>query len=201
MHERSRTLASSTLLRTAPPLRRVRSTLLCSGLVELRARGLLDDYLRVLDPAAAPTLLQAVAGTWLDLDVCFAHFAACDAVVSSDIAFAIGGSSGKRVQQSALATLVRLATGAGATPWTIFANYERLWSRIFEGSKVTIEKAGPKDAIIVYEGMPLARFAYFRHALRGTNDGALRLFASNLFVRELPQHTTHTSLRYRVAWV
>ena len=61
MHERSRTLASSTLLRTAPPLRRVRSTLLCSGLVELRARGLLDDYLRVLDPAAAPTLLEAVA--------------------------------------------------------------------------------------------------------------------------------------------
>ena len=201
MQERSPMMAPGTLLRTAPTLRRVRSTLLCSGLVELRARGLFDAYVRVLDPAAAPTLLGAVAGTWLELDVCMAHFTACDAVVPPDVAFAIGGSSGKRVQQSALATLVRLATAAGATPWTILANYERLWARIFAGSRVTIEKAGPKVALIVHERLPLCRFAYFRQGLRGANDGALRLFATNLFVRELPQHTTATSMRYRVAWV
>ena len=175
--------------------------MVCSGLVELRARGLFDAYLRVLDPAAAPLLLEAVAGTWLPLTVATAHFVACDAVVSNTAAFEIGGASFRRVQQSALATVAKLATGAGATPWTVLASYGRLWSRIFDGGTVRVTKVGPKEALMDHKDVPLAALAYFRHALRGANDGGLRLFASTVFVRELTQHTTPTSVRYRAAWV
>ena len=185
----------------APRLRHIRSTLLCSGLVELRARGFFDAYIKVLDPAVAPVLLEAVAGTWLPLRICMAHFTACEAVVPSAVAFEIGGASGRRVQQSALSTLVRLATGAGASPWTVFANYGRLWSRIFDGGTVTIVKLGPKEATIDFSDVPIAQFSYFRNALRGTNEGALRLFAQSLYVRELSKFTTSTSVRYRVSWV
>ena len=201
MHDRQSLPLATASPRASATLRNVRSTLICSGLVELRARGLYDRYLQELDPVAAPAIVGAIAGMWLPLETAMAHFAACDRIVPTDVAFEIGGSSGRRVQQSALATLVRLATGAGATPWTVFANYERLWSRIFDGGRVTVEKVGPKDAIIRHEGMALARFAYFRNAIRGANDGALRLFAPNLFVRELPQFTTATTMRYRCAWV
>lgn len=185
----------------APRLRHIRSTLICSGLVELRARGFFDAYLKVLDPAVAPVLLEAVAGTWLPLRICMAHFTACEAVVPATVAFEIGGATGRRVQQSALATVVRLATGIGATPWTVFANHGRLWSRIFDGGTVTIAKLGPKEATMDYTDLPLAQFSYFRNGLRGTNEGALRLFAQSLFVRELPKYTTRTSVRYRVSWV
>jgi hypothetical protein len=183
-----------------PRLRHVRSTMVCSGLVELRARGLFDAYMRVLDPAAAPILLEAVAGAWLPLAVSTAHFVACDAVVPNTVAFEIGGASFRRVQHSALATVAKLATVAGASPWTVLATYGRLWSRIFDGGTVGVTKVGPKEAIIDHKDVPLARLSYFRNALRGANDGGLRLFASTVFVREQTQHTTNTSVRYRAAW-
>ncbi len=187
---------------TARALVRVRSTLLLSGIRELRGRNLFDAYCENLDPSAREVVLGAIAGEWLPIAIAMAHFEACDALnLSSTEAFEIGQGSGKRIQQSVLHTLVRLAAGAGTTPWTVFENYGRLWRRILDGGQVVVLKCGPKEARIDCHGLPPARFAYFRNAFRGTNHVGLSLFARSLFIRELPQPAGDGSLSYRVSWV
>jgi hypothetical protein len=183
------------------PLERVRSTLLCSGLTELRARGLFDAYRETIDRHAGDIIVNTTVGVWLPMDVAMEHFRACDAVVpTASDAFAIGAGSGQRVQASVLAAIIRLATGAGASPWTVFQNYDRLWRRVFDGGAVTIHRRGPKDALIELRGMPISQFAYFRNAFRGANDAALRLFAKTLYVRELVERNRPTGFTMRAAW-
>ena len=182
---------------------RVRSTLLCSGQSELRKRGYFERYVAHLPPPSRDVITSLVAGVWLPISVGMDHFAACDALALTPTeAFDIGAASGRRIQQSILSTLVRLATGAGATPWTVLdTTYERLWQRIFTGGRLVIRKLGPKDATIAFHDVQPARFTYFRNAFRGANHAGLALFASTVYVRELPARTTDTSLEIRVAWV
>jgi hypothetical protein len=180
----------------------VRSTLICSGLTELRQRGLFDAYVARLSPGPREIILTSVAGLWLPTDVALDHFRAVDALgLSAEQAFEIGAGSGKRIQQSVLSTLVRLAAGAGANPWTVFQNYERLWGRIFDGGTFHIDRHGPKEAVIEYANLPPCRYAYFRNAFRGANDAGLRLFSHALYVRELVGRATDEGMTLRVSWV
>jgi hypothetical protein len=177
--------------------------LLCSGQAELRQRGYFDRYVAHLPPGSREVITSLVAGVWLPISVGMHHFAACDALgLSASEAFDLGAASGRRIQRSTLSTLVRLATGAGATPWTVLdGTYARLWQRIFTGGTLVIRKEGPKDATIAFEDVPPFRFAYFRNAFRGTNHAGLSLFASKLYVRELVERTSETAIVFRVAWV
>lgn len=182
-------------------LQRVNSTLLCSGINELRARGLLERYLELIDPAHGRTITSAGVGKWLPIETVMAHFRTCDAVITSaDTAFEIGGASGKRVQEPILKTLVRLAAGAGATPWTIMHSYPRLWTRMFDGGTFTIRELGPKEAQIEVGALPIARFAYFRSAFRGANAMGFRLFASSVYVLEARGSATENGYTMRVSW-
>lgn len=188
--------------RRSAALRRVRSTLICSGLTELRQRGAFDEYVARLSPGPREVILAAVAGVWLPADVALEHFRAVDALgLTADEAFAIGAGSGRRIQQSVLSTLVRLAAGAGANPWTVFQNYERLWSRIFDGGTFHIDRLGPKEVRVDYASLPPCRYAYFRNAFRGANDAGLRLFSRVLYVRELTACASDDGMALRVSWV
>lgn len=180
--------------------RYVRSTLLCSGVAELRTRGHLDRYLAHLPKEAADVLIPGVAATWLPIEIADAHYAACDRIgLNPEECFAIGQSSGTRLQHSVLQTFARLAQGAGANPLTLFQSYGRLWNRNFEGGGVTITRAGPKDVILEARDFPLPRYAYFRHGYRGMNEIGLRLFARTVYVREIGH--TPTSLSLKISWV
>ena len=181
---------------------RVRSTLICSGQSELRQRGYFDRYVAHLPPDSREDITSVVAGVWLPIAMGMDHFAACEALgLGAAEAFDVGAASGRRIQESLLSTLVRIATGAGATPWTVLdGTYARLWQRIFTGGTLVIGKEGPKDATIALEDVPLARFAYFRNGFRGAIYAGLSLFASKLYVRELVERTTDTRVVFRVAW-
>ncbi len=185
----------------AVPTRRVRSTLLISGLTELRARNLIEAYTKQLDEAARSAILGAVAGVWLSADLAMKHFAAVEALhLSTEVAFSIGAASGARMQNSMLQTVLRMATGAGATPWTILRHYGRLWSRTFEGGGVCITKLGPKDARVAILAHPPSRFVYFRHALCGANSSAARLLARTASV-SLESGATSDGMAMRWSWV
>jgi len=193
---------AQTGVRTSATLRRVRSTLICSGLTELRQRGLFDTYVERLPPETREIIVTSVAGLWLPVDVALDHFRAVESLgLSADVAFEIGAGSGKRIQQSVLSTLVRLAAGAGANPRTVFQNYGRLWSRIFDGGTFQIDHHGPKDAVIEYSNLPPCQFSYFRNAFRGANDAGLRLFTRVVYVRELGGRATDDGMALRVSWV
>lgn len=180
----------------------MRSTLICSGLTELRQRGLFDEYVGRLSPQTRGIIVTTVAGVWLQADVVLDHFRAVDSLgLSAEDAFEIGAGSGKRIQQSVLSTLVRLAAGAGANPWTVFQNYGRLWKRIFDGGTFRTDRHGPKDAVIECANLPPCQYASFRNAFRGANDAGLRLFSHALYVRELSGRATDEGMALRVSWV
>jgi hypothetical protein len=182
-------------------LRRVRSTLICSGIAEFRARGLFDAYAAKLDPPARDVLVNAIAGVWLSADIAMKHFGAIDSLgLTPTEAFEIGASSSRRVQQSVLQTVVHLASGAGATPWTVLQVYERLWPRIMDGGAFTISRAGPKDAVIEYRMVPPCRFPYFRNAFRGVNHAALGLFTTTVYVNEMPKRSSADGMAFHCAW-
>jgi hypothetical protein len=185
----------------ARPPANVRSTLLCSGIAVLRSRGLFESYAEKLDETAREPIVNIIAGVWMPLAIGMAHFQAVDALgLSADDAFAIGASSGRRIHATLLHTLVRMATGAGASPWTVFENYGRLWSRIFDGGRIQISKVGPKDALLEFSVFPPARFAYFRNAFRGVNHAGISLFVNTLYVRELVNRRKPDEFALRISW-
>lgn len=184
----------------AGPLRHVRSTLLCSSVTEIRKHGLFDAYVNGLPRAAVDVLVHGVAATWLPVEIAEAHYAACDRLgINADEAIRFGATSADRVQHSFLKTLLLVARGAGATPLLAFARCPRLWGRHFEGGNVTVTRAGQKDVTVDIRDFSLARSSFFRHAFRGGNEAALRLFASTVVVRELG--SSPTSLLLRMSWV
>jgi len=62
-----------------------------------------------------------------------------------------------------------------------------------------VSRAGPKDVTVDIRSFPLARSVFFRHALRGGNYTALRLFAHTVSIRELGSSLTAICLR--MSWV
>jgi hypothetical protein len=167
-----------------------------------RSRRSVDEYVTRLWSGPREIIVTSVAGVWLPVDVALDHFHAIDSLgLPAEEALAIGAGSGKRIQQSVLSTLVRLAAGAGANPWTVFQNYDRLWGRIFDGGTLRIDRHGPKEAVIEHANLPPCRYPYFRHAFRGANDAGLRLFSRALYVRELVGRATDEGMTLRVSWV
>ncbi len=188
--------------RSAVPLTTsFRSTWLTSSLRSLRARGLLDRYFELLPREHHDSVRGSVAGVWLPTAVAVAHYAACDAFELSDLELlAIGAEVSEHAYSTALAIAVRLAKGAGVTPWTVISRFPQMWSRIWIGGGVAIYKLGPKDARIEIAGWQCASCRYTKVAMRGVLGGLLELFCQKTFVNTIPQLCTPSTLGYRVSW-
>jgi hypothetical protein len=184
-----------------PPAQRFRSTWLSSSLRSLRERNLFDAYLANLPREHHEAILSAVVGVWLPIEVAVAHYDACDALALSSIdTIQIGRDAASRVHGTVLATFVRLAKGAGVTPWTVLLRLQELWERIWLGGGVKVVKLGPKEARIEIAGWPCARSTYCRVAMRGVIPAVTDLFCQKSYANEIAQLTTRTSLAYLISW-
>jgi hypothetical protein len=183
-------------------MRAVRSTIIVSGLQALRERGHYEAWSAAVDPAARDAILTTIAGVWLPMDLVMAHYRACEALhLSHDEAFALGNAVGHRIHDTMLLMVRRVANELGVTPWTIGAQYDRLFSRVFDGGGFRILREGPKDAVIELFQIPPAQFSYFRSAFCGVNQAGLALFAQRGFVRLVKEAATEMSFAIRVQWV
>jgi hypothetical protein len=183
------------------PVTHVRSTLLASSLQTLRSGGSLDAYLALLPTVHHTTVLEAVVGSWIPLSVAMAHYTAANSLgLSMPEQFENGRVVAERIQNSLLGTLVRAAKGAGVTPWTGLAQFQRLWDRLLQGGSGAVYQLGPKEARVEAHGVALVAIPYFRNAWRGMLAGSGALFCSRIFVTELVQHTSKDSFAMRVAW-
>ncbi len=164
----------------------VRSTLLASSLSSLRARGLFERYELLLAPQYRSAVLDSVAGQWLPIDVAFAHYSACDALalrVAEQLA--LGGDVSHRIHGTFLGRVIRLAKGAGITPWTLLPHGNEVLHRMLRGGGgLQITKIGPKEARVEMVGVPLLAIPYYRNALRGLYRVAVELFCKQAYVRE-----------------
>jgi len=186
-----------------PDATHMRSTWLTASQATLRERGLGPRYEAALDRAHRDTVLSVVAGVWIPMAAARAHYLACDALdLPEDDLLEIGAAATRRANATNVAFIVRLAQGAGVTPWTMLAQTQRLWSRTFDGGgAVGVLRQGPKEACVRIIGYPLADIRYNRVTMRGIVSGFVAMFCERLYVREIPAYNDGRSQGLRLSWV
>lgn len=180
-----------------------RSTWLTASQATLRERGHFTDYEALIDPLYRSEVLSLVAGTWTPMEIATAHYSACDALdFSTHDLLEIGAAATRRANATHLAFVLRLAKGAGVTPWTILGQIQRIWDRTFKGGgQVGVARLGPKDARFEIIGYPLARLRYNRITMRGIANGLVELFCERSYVKELPNLCDARSVGLQLSWV
>ena len=166
----------------------------------MRSYGRFADYERALPRQHKEPLLHAVAATWIPLDTVVAHYAACDSLgISPEQHVKNGRSTFEGSRATILGTAVRMARGAGLTPWHMFPLWQRFWDRGFDGGGLQVTRAGPKDAHVTIVQCPLVPSPYFRNGLRGLGAGLTELVCSRAYVTER-RHSDAGTLALRVQW-
>jgi hypothetical protein len=183
------------------PLRNVRSTLLVVSYRAVQKLGREEDYLRALPLEHRGTVVGAVAGTWVPVDGALAHYRACDALgLSYDAQVEIGRSVGVHLRGTLFGTVMNISKEMGVTPFSVIPSVPRLWPRIFDGSAMSIQALGPKEARLNIMGLPLADVPYFRNALRGQIMGMLDLFCTRTFVSLCAGQFASGATSLRIQW-
>jgi hypothetical protein len=184
-----------------PEASHFRSTWLGSSLNALRERGHYEAYLKHLPPEHKDAILNTVAAIWLPVDVCLAHYRACDALdLGRHEAWEIGMEVTRKVHGTSLALAFRLAKQVGVTPWTILAQMPRLWERVWRGAGISVEKRGPKEALLEVIQWQPAAIPYVRMTMPAVVHGIVELFCKKAFVSEVPKMCTDKALGMRLQW-
>jgi hypothetical protein len=179
-----------------------RATWLAGSLRAIRERGHFQRYLEHLPPSFHEPILQSVAGTWLPTPVALAHYAACDKLkLPVPELVEIGREVTRQVHGTVLGFIVKVAKGAGVTPWSVLVKLGDLWARVWVGGGVCVVKLGPKEARIEVAGWPCAGTTYCRVAMRGICAALLELFCEKAYANEIPALCTPQTLGYRLSWV
>ncbi len=180
----------------------IRSTIILSSIDSIRGAGHYDAYIAALAADARDTILSSVVGMWLPIDIGHAHYRACDALgLSTETEVQLGRGTFGRTKGLLLGTAVKLATGAGVTPWTVFPFFQRFWFRAYDGGALRVLRLGPKEAAVELIAFPLATSKYYRHAVRGLLVGVVELFCSKAYAKERPVSEPAMAITYRVQWV
>jgi hypothetical protein len=177
-----------------------RSTWLLSSMQALRDRGHLDGYFKHLEPALHDTMRGLVIGVWVPMELARKHYEACDRMqLSTNEQIALGRAVSDRAQGAMLGTVVRMAKGAGVTPWTVLPQYRRLFERGVRGGGISVVKLGPKEARIDIVKCELFELPYFRVAFRGILQGIAGLFCRVSFIHDVPRQQA-CDASYRFQW-
>jgi uncharacterized protein (TIGR02265 family) len=182
------------------PARHARSTILMASIETVRSRGLFAEYERALPAQYKEELLGAVAATWMPLEAALAHYAACDSLgLTAEQHVQCGRSTFDGARGTLLGTAVRMARGAGLTPWTTLPLLQRFWDRGFDGGAVSVARAGPKDAHVTCVQCAVIVSPYFRNGLRGLLAALMELTCTKAYVTERRSHLAN-SLSFRLQW-
>jgi hypothetical protein len=170
-----------------------------SSLQALRERGHFERYSENLT-RHREEILTCVAGTWIPMHIARAHYQACEALgLTLAEQLEMGKSVGDRAQGSLLATAVKAARGAGATPFTIFPQFHRLWLRCADGGAAAVFRLGPKEARAEFVGCELFDIDYFRSAFRGVLLGMGQLFSRTPYVHDLSRRARAQGI-FQLQW-
>jgi hypothetical protein len=184
-----------------PPATHVRSTLIVSSMQAFRARGLFDAYSARLSVESRNELMSLIAGTWIPIELGFAHYRAADGLaLDSKTIDGIGGEVGERINKTMLSLVVKLSKQTGVTPWTALGRAQRIRELSWQGSDVAVWKLGPKDARFDWVGMPYADIPYYVTSLGGFLRGLIQLFSTKAYTKTVPERCTPTAVSYRISW-
>jgi hypothetical protein len=182
--------------------RHIRSTIVLSSIDSIRGAGHEEAYFAALAPEARETIVTSVVGMWLPIAIGHAHYRACGALgLSAETEVQLGRGTFGRSKGLLLGTAVKLATGAGVTPWTVFPLFQRFWLRAYDGGALRVVRVGPKEADVELVAFPIVESRYYRHAVRGLLCGVVELFCGKAYVKERSVSDPKTAITFRVQWV
>jgi len=187
-----------------PRVTQVRGTLLVSSLQTLRDAGHYERYLEQLAEPYREQVLYAIALSWVPVEVAIAHYAACDALSLPDHELDnIGQLVAARLAETFLSSILQASRGAGIdAPWVALRSQARVWDRIYVGGGVKVWRAGPKDAVAEFYGLPLAQFHYFRVAYCSYYRGLANMFVRSAHVKPIrAQKPRPDTLAIMGSWV
>lgn len=181
----------------------VRSTMIAQSLATLRELGHYERYLTLVPEEHRERILFAVAPEWLPIAIGEAHYRTCDALGLGDAELEhIGEVVSTRIMGTFLGTLVRTGgNNVGASPWLALGKFDFIWSRLMQGGHCTVERTGPKDAVIRAHGASLFATHYFRVAYHGVIRGAAGMFATRIMGRTVRAPEGPHSVVTTISWV
>jgi hypothetical protein len=190
-------------LEVEPEATHFRSTLLTASIHSLKAHGHYERYAAALAPNHLATVVTAVAGMWIPIEVGVAHYRACDSLgLSVDEQLVLGGEVVRALQRTFLGSVLKAANaGIGLAPLTGIQKFFGVYSRSIKGGGARMVRIGPKDVRVDFVGQPFAAIGYFRAAYRGFIHAGCEFFSQRVVVAELSAFRSPTTLGYRIAWV
>jgi hypothetical protein len=160
-----------------------------------------DRYLENLPRAYHEPILQSIAGTWLPVDICVAHYKAIDALglaVTEQVQ--LGKEAIQRLQKTIFSMAFHAVREAGVTPFRILRSLPSAWDREWKGGGIAVWKVGPKDARVEIVGFPGCAIPYCRNGIRGIAMGMCELVCTKAYAQEIRGLTSSTTLGIRVSW-
>ena len=169
--------ASLTRSASASGATHVRSTLLQQSLRAVRKRGYFQRWETYVDPTYRDVIVNAIAPSWVDIDVGLAHYMACDRFDLDDETLAqIGEGVGGQLQTTLVAAAARMAMASGLVSQDMISQcFYKLWPRLFQGGSLNITYQG-KTVTIEMRGAVLSQSRYFRGTVVGNVRSGARLF-------------------------
>lgn len=165
----------------------------------LRTAGRIEAYTAGLAPEARSNVFGVVPGSWIPVETALAHHRAIDNLrlaPSEQIALATG--SGEKMQGALTGTILRMSRKVGVTPWLLLPHSQRIWDRVCRGGDISVERVGPKEAVLRMVGLPLFSTSYFRVAIRYVLQSGLSLWCTRGYVTEVAW--SPTTVTFREAW-
>jgi hypothetical protein len=189
-------------LAAEPAATHCRGTLLLASRRALQRDGYFERYRAQLATEHEITIASSVAAAWLPMELCVAHYRACDALdLAEKEKLTLGAAVVHELQRTFIGTLLRAAgKGAGISPLLGLQKFFSVYARSFKGGGGRLLRLGPKDARVEFVGNPLAEVRYFRDAYRGFITAGCEFFAQRVVTAELATHLSPTTMAYRIAW-
>jgi hypothetical protein len=181
------------------PVTHVRSSAVVTAQGLLRASGRGEAYAAAIAPDLRAAVLGVVPGAWIPVETALAHHRAVDGLqLTATEQASLANGAGTKIQAAATSTLLRMSREVGVTPWVLLPHGQRIWDRICRGGDLSIERVGPKEALVRMLGLPLFSSPYFRLGIRCVLQAGLSLWCTRCYVTEVGW--TSTSATFREAW-
>jgi hypothetical protein len=171
-----------------PKVTHMRGILLVKSVENLRVAGLFQRYVAALPASLREQVEFSLATSWVPIELCEEHYAACDRLRLSDSeSERLGALMAEVIGNTMLGAILKSTRQAGVESiWTALKQCGRFWDRLYVGGGVTLIQAGPKDSIIEFHGISLAKSRHWRMASRAFWLGLAQATARAAYIRLVP---------------
>jgi hypothetical protein len=171
-----------------PKVTHMRGILLVKSVENLRGAGLFERYARIIDPALRERVEFALASSWVPIELCEEHYAACDRLGLTDSEIErLGALMAESISNTMMSVILKATRQAGVeSVWPALKQCGRFWDRSYRGGGVVLMQAGPKDSVMEFHGLSLAKSRHWRMGARAFWLAIAQVTSRTAYVRLVP---------------